>query len=378
MTVYFLIGLFLVIASFMEMFLNLSKKISRWIFLLFSFLLAVLSSVRWETGTDWGSYLLYFNNRNNGIFRTGAEDFEIGYRVLNSMIRFFGGSYTALLTVLAFIVFFAQSRAVLYFADVFKEKGIYQRYCPNTILMCMWFIHLGNVFTTRSVVAYTILFYSLKYVHLKDFKRFLFFIILAASIHQTSLFYLIAYPIFHSDWKIIRKAYLLLPAAAAVFAVSSRKILTVLCTVLPESFAFRIRFYMETMIQESGLTGLVNFILLYMIFFILRYWYFKANRTYDNFFNLYCAGIIPYLTGVTISAWFIRAAVPYMMITVLLLPIVLRPAKKRGSRIIFFLILIFYLLLRFRSNIYQYYDLYVPYKSVFAECLDGSCIWIQA
>ncbi len=369
MTVYVLIGLFLAGASFMEMFSNINKKISKWICLSITFALAVLSSIRWETGTDWGSYLLYFENGNNGIFRSRAEDFEIGYRLLNSMVRLFGGSFTVLLAVLALIVFLAQSRAVLYFADVFKEKGICQKYCPNTILMGMWFIHLGNVFTTRSVAAYAVLFYSLKYAHLKDFKRFLFLIMLAVSLHQTSIFYIIAYPIFNSEWKVIRKAYLLLPMAAVIFAVSSRKILVILCDILPESFSYRIRLYMETMVQESGLFGLLNFILLYAVFLVLKYWYFKGNKVYDHFFNLYCIGIIPYLTGVMISAWFIRAAVPYMMTAVLLLPAVLRPAKKKGSRIVFFLILLFYLLLRFRSNIYQYYDLYVPYQSVFTSLL---------
>lgn len=363
---YFFIGFFLAGMSWLENFTNLNEKTGKRICIAASFFLAVLSAVRWETGTDWNSYLSYFNRGNHLLWRNGADDFEIGYRLLNAAVHFFDGSFTCLLAVLALIVFCAQTNAILFFARYLKEREIYTRCCPNTFLMCIWFIHLGNVFTTRSIVAYAILFYALKFVCLKDIKRFLLFILLAASVHQTSIFYIVVYPLFNFNWRIIKKVYILFPMAAVAFAMLSKNILYIFCMVLPESFSFRIRLYMETMVQKTGLSGIVNYILLYIIFFLLKYWFFKGSQTYEKFFNLYCVGIIPYIIGVTVSGWFIRAAMPYMMTAVLLLPACLRLSKKRGSRMILFMFFMVYLILRFQSNINQYYDLYVPFKTIFS------------
>lgn len=361
---YVFIGFFMIVISWLENFTNLNEKTGKRICIAASLFLAVISSIRWETGTDWNSYLFYFNTKSNLIQRTGADDFEIGYRILNAAVHLSGGSFTVLLTVLALIVFFAQTKAILYFAESFKERGIYRRCCPNTFLMCMWFIHLGNVFTTRSVVAYVILLYALKYACLKDIKLFLLFVMLAVSIHQTCIFYLAVYPLFNLECKIIKKAYIFFPLAGVFFAVESKNILSAVCFVLPESFSYRIRLYMDTMVQETGMTGIANFILLYIIFLILKNWYFRDNQTYEKFFNLYCIGFIPYLIGITVSGWFIRAAIPYMMPAVLLLPACLRISKKRGSKMMVFMLFAVYLILRFRSNIYQYYDLYMPFKTI--------------
>ena len=76
------------------------KEIKNGFFVITITMLWLFVSLRWETGSDWIAYKRYFDSLNN------IDAFELGYVIINYLVREVTENYTVLLLICNFISLF--------------------------------------------------------------------------------------------------------------------------------------------------------------------------------------------------------------------------------------------------------------------------------
>ena len=120
-------------------------------------------------------------------------------------------------------------------------------------------------------------------------------------------------------------------------------------------------------LQAIIIRGFANKIL---ILFFLMYYSCRSNLRLDYKFqgllSLYVFGVFIYFVTLPISVVLIRFSFAFDVIQVILLPLVLRTIPYK-SRLLWFILWSIFFMGRFYITLYgNYYDLYVPYKSIFS------------
>lgn len=131
-------------------------------------LLVLLSGLRYETGTDWEVYFDYFNSET----KIGEHYFEIGYQILNNIVRYFTDNYNILLTIIAlFIALIAYIIARYSNFPLLALVGFYS---------LMFVVFLGG---NRQAIAIALSIFSLRFIINRKLFKFLSVIFLASLFH---------------------------------------------------------------------------------------------------------------------------------------------------------------------------------------------------
>ncbi len=359
MLFYMGVSIYVSVIAFLELFSSMSQRKNRILFTVSSLVMLVLSAIRWETGTDWNEYFYYYYHIDSGFAPYGKEDFELGVRAVNVLVRRFGGDFSALQFVWAVLVFLAQMK----WMNEINARTMLR----NTAFMCLWFLYFANIFTTRSTVAYALLLCALPYALRK--KRNAFFFItffVTIFVHRSCILFCVVYFIANMNLGLFKKLYGYIWIITGAVLVCADGLIHVAVRFLPEAYSYRISYYLNGSEAGSSMMGLVNYLFLYVVFLIFYRSKFCQNELYLKLFNIFSCGLVPYIFGYVYSAHFIRAAWPFMMMAVFLIPMILQELG-RSNRVIVFGIAVAYLSLRLISNLNSYYDLYVPFQTIFSK-----------
>lgn len=149
---------------------------------LFFVILTLVSGLRGEMGTDHASYNRYFVHISTldweAVLNNGFT-MERGYVILNKLISYISGSP----------VFYTFVIAVLTMGFTFLA---YRNRSKMPWLSILLFFAVGEYFDsfnlTRQVLAVSMCFFATKYINekKKDFFKYLFFVLLASTIHSTA------------------------------------------------------------------------------------------------------------------------------------------------------------------------------------------------
>lgn len=336
--------------------------------LLIIFLL--ISSIRWETGTDWCVYKEYFDNINS-IKSSWVGDFEIGFRLYVYILRRISSSFVFYNAINAIIVAFCEYQFIVFYSmnnkSLSKQKNdaLYLYSCPVSILACLWFLYFADIFPVRATLAMCILLVASKYAINGNLKQFLLLIILATLIQRVSIIYLVVYPLYNSKKNFWVKFYVYAPVLSIFFYFIGKPFLSTLIYIMPGTISYKLNYYINENPEFYGKLGIVNYFLLYFLFLSLYIKYYSENKMYLFLFNVYSVGMIPYVIGVTIAGQFIRASYVFMAAVIFLIPKIIQMFKNISVRIIVLLITILYLFMRLYSNLHSY-PVYLPFKTIWS------------
>lgn len=358
MSFYFIIWFCLFCFSLLEI-SNLQKKQSLFLFLLSTFFLFTFSFIRWETGTDWDGYYEYFNH----IFYYFQDTtFEFGFARINEFVKLVFGSYTALLFVFSLIIFCFQTKVILEFSPF-----------PLFSLFFLWSISFANVFFIRQTIAIVLLLYSTTFLVKKKRGRFLVWVYIATLFHSTSFIFLFAYFVFKLRITIKRMLlYLLISSLFSIFLMTFfERILPFLNGVIQH----KLEAYLalgedgDTMTQASLgevlIRGFANKLFIFALLIYFSSKKVKDDIVFRGYLNLYWFGAILYFSMASISIVFVRFSFSYDIVQIILLPLLLKNMSLCNKYILFSIVSIF-LLFRFYVTLFgSYYELYVPYKTIF-------------
>lgn len=325
-------------------------------------LIYILSVIRWERGTDWDSYYYYFTTGSKTL--DYFHHFENGFILLNFIVRSITDNYTILLFVLGSILYFFLYRSI-------KSISVY----PIFSLLCYFAVMKGGIFFVRQTVAVSILLFSVKYIIDRNLKAFILLIILATLLHRSSLIFLPCYWLYNINIKL--RTYIIILVGCSLIAFFLLTVANGVNIATGNPFIdAKINGYLRSGLEGemygvnmSKETMLIRgfgkrFIFLVLISLFLWKDMRKSPKT-RGLFNIYFSGICFYLLSAPISIDFARAALPFDLMDIFLLPSIVFVQKSVSNKVILFIIISLISFNRLQSSINLRPEYFVPYKSIF-------------
>jgi hypothetical protein len=329
-------------------------------------LLAFFTGLRWETGTDWFSYKELFDTLELGwTFLLNVYSFDLGYVVLNAIVKSFTDDYTLFLLVDSFIAV----GIVFWFL---------KKYSPNPNISFFVFYNaffVGQFMgSNRRIISLGAALFVFYFVHEMKYKKYAFWQTIAFLFHRTSIMLFLTW--FIPRKRFTAKQILLILLVCLIIGIPELpfKFVGVLGETLSvfgnNPFVERMLFYSEN--NEAVISENTNPLILMTLsvikrsVFILFYLYvIKINKGIldslsDYFLNIYVVGFAIYLlfNG---SPIFQMISTYFTFIEIVLIGRFWSYTDIR-TKFIFLAILLFYGFFQLLSSLNAYPELYIPYK----------------
>ncbi|MBO4309909.1 MAG: EpsG family protein [Lachnospiraceae bacterium] len=158
------------------------------------FLLFAISATRIGVGGDYWNYTSIFSllaqNRDKSVAT------ELGFNLLVKLIQhifgFDGKQYIIIFAIVAFVTLF------------FFIKGIEEQSEDFAITFAMFMLlgyYASSFNSIRNYLAFSVAFYSVRYIFSREFSKFLMLVLLASTFHTSVLIVIVAYPLGLIKWK---------------------------------------------------------------------------------------------------------------------------------------------------------------------------------
>lgn len=323
-------------------------------------LLTLQMGLRWETGTDWNSYLNHFGEINT--FDTTSplyNGFEFGYNIIVWFIKLFSNSYSCFLILHALLFYFLLFKSFKHLSFNFYLS-----------LMIFYSLFIGLEGSNRQLLALVVCIFSLRYLFEEKNKLFFFFVGIATLIHTSSILFLIYY-FFKRK---IQLHYLLIILISAFIVGNlgfSNSIFQFFGNLLGINSSLKVSTYLEfansTIENEKlSLLGIFKRVCLLVLFYFVREKVGAKNDKYHLMFNGYFAGLIFYLLfSKSLLIMISRGSVFFNIMEPLLMASILITIPKKNERYVYITIMFVFSILYFYQSISHYSDLFIPYKGIF-------------
>ena len=361
LAIYIIIGIIAVVEQVV-------KKSQRKYLLFFAAIIIVsFQSLRWKTGTDWPPYYDFFISSEN--WSSCADyGFEIGYSILNYLVRNITDSYTVFLIIectlnCIFICLYAK-----YFGN-----GKY-----TTILLVTSFALM--VFPIRFTLASNIIVYSYKYIIEKKPLQFGLLFLLAFSIHRSVIAFIPTYFIVRKHYSIylILSVYFISIILGVLTEYTFGNVLQIISGFygnLGDTYQDKLDAYVTGGTPDAAQMSLSRIILSFInsTVFILGFYYFKkkyfpSDIKYNILFNLYVIGICFNRIFLQIIPDFTRITSLYAGGFAVMLIMIVSQLRRLSNRLILCILILIYYFYNYWSYIDGYYSyLFFPYYSIFSD-----------
>lgn len=329
-------------------------------------LLALFTGLRWETGTDWFTYKELFDTLElDWTFLLNVYSFDLGYVILNAIVRLFTDNYTLFLLIDSFIAV----GIVFWFLKKYSPN-------PNISLFVFYnaFFVAQFMGSNRRIISLGAGLFVFYFVHEKKYKKYVIWQLLAFLFHRSSIMLCLS-------WFVPRKRFstnqiLTILFVCLIIGISQFpfKIVGILGEVLSafttNSLVDKMLYYSEN--SESVIPDNTNPVILMTLsvikrsIFISFYLYvLKVNKGVldslsDYFLNIYIVGFAIYLlfNG---SPIFQMLSTYFTFIEIALIGRFWSYTHLR-SKFIFLGVLLFYGFFQLLSSLSAYPELYLPYK----------------
>jgi EpsG family len=345
---------------------KIRKKYKAGLFISLVLLLIILGGIRWKTGTDWGTYYDFFKqNSSYNDFHSGQ--FEVGYAIINFLIKSLTNNYTVFLIILSFLII------------SIKSVYIYEHTEYILIALLLYFAYFfGDIFFVRQSLALSLTLYSTNFIIKRQKIKFLITVLIASTIHISALFFLIAYFVYHlrvSNLVLLLFLFVCILLSIVNFDVVLFKLIL---KVIGDSTKFGEKLHDYLFIgaakrfgmQVSGLTSIllggIKRLLILPVLFLFRKKIEKKYSEYGGYLNLLIVGNgLYYLTIHFVALQ--RISTYFYFYEILLLLMLLASFNWWKERLLLYMGLIVYAALKLIYSIAAYPDLFIPYYSIFDQ-----------
>ncbi len=332
------------------------RNFYQYTYITFIILFFIISSLRWETGTDWSTYYDYF------IYVKQHND--IGW-----MEPLFG-----LLNKINAHYFCYQMQIMEIAALSIIPIGFrYQKLSPYPLMtLFIWYcVIFAHIFPVRQTIAISLVVFGWKYIELRQFKKYLMTCLIAILFHYSAIIAVPLYWLWHVQ--LSAKVISLLIICFAVLAVASTNTISnILFAVGGSFFEEKLSTYMgdadnnfgmQFTVREVLIRGIINrSIILFTALFLLNDKRQKDTRL-NAIINLYAFSFLLFIIITPLSVALGRLTIFTDMSQALLIPYIFTLKMNRFTLTILLSILLIYFLYRFQGVINNYHDYYIPYKS---------------
>lgn len=253
-------------------------------------LFSIILGLRYNVGVDYMAYMKMYVE-NIAYYREGIE---YGYIFLCNILKVFDAHYSILFILLSFLQIY----------PIVKGMGNDKKALPTIILMLFATSVIFSMLNIiRQMIAFSMIFYSLRFIVSKSFKKYAIGIIIASLFHKSAIIFLPLYFVLNR----ININNRFIQFIALLFSFSLGAILqNYLWDILPQFYSiiygnkltdFQVEYY-KTFNWDGGGKGLASYMwLIFDSIVILNYhrlrkYSIKRNIIFDVLYNLYFVGIV--------------------------------------------------------------------------------------
>lgn len=360
--------LFLLLYLWLFVVLESSQKFSyykKFSFLLSSFILFLVIGCRWETGTDWNSYLLLFQEIKIDLsFLLMANSFDVGYLFFNAIIRVFTDNYVLFLLINSGITIFLLSKLL-------NKISPY----PNLSLFFFYTNFMISHFmgSNRRMMSLVFVLWMFYFIYQNKKKWYTIYWGLAFAFHRSALVNIVSIFVSRKIFSLQRTIFfLILALLIGVFQLPIKMMEyagKLLSTIINNPIVDKMLVYSDT--EDAAMTYSTGSLLLSTTLAVIKrsillsfYIYVLKKSKVDPmtcfFYNLYVIGFIGYLCF--IGSFFQILTTYFALIEIVLVARIYSYTSGR-LKTVFCLVLGLYGFLQLVNALSIYPDLYIPYTS---------------
>ena len=358
---YSLVFVFLCLFSIIEIF-NKSRYNNK-LFIIASLILLIISGFRYETGGDWQSYTLVFEQiesiwdilkgNNNGFY---THNIEIGFKLLVSFAK-------GIINNVQFL-FFIVSCILVFF--LYKSIRTYSKYAILSLIIYYSTLYFQLDFIAiRQGIAVMIFFYSIKFIYEKNKIKYFTFIFIAGLFHTTAFLLLPLYYFLGRSYS-TAKICVVFFVSNLLYLLNIRWLTGTLTLLIPQLsgiISFKMEQYSLDSARSISFGFFINIIL--FILFMIRKKYLLKNKYFNIFFNIFLLYIVVYLVFFELLVISNRFRLYFSISQVILLPMVVYSFKKISNKIYIY---IYVIMFSFMSSRFIYLEqiggiAYNPYQN---------------
>lgn len=364
MELYWLIWGIVVCISFLDL-CKINYSYKKFFMICILFICILIGGFR-VIGTDWEQYYTYFVDRNTldefsdthyGLY------YELGFIYLNYIVKYITDEYYGMLLFLTGVICFFKYKMI---TEISKGQ------CVLVILALNFSYYLGDFFPVRQNLAIAITIYSIIFIVKKDLFKFLLVIIFASLFHRSAIIFFPAYWIFYRDISNKKVIVLIVLSFFVGYTELISKIVMLFSnvdiTLIDKLVAYTERGELS---ESANIAGPVKMLFSFSkkLVLLVVFLYIKNKiqlEYYKGFFNFFLVSIIISLIfGFSAPEVSARAQVFYNFIEIFLVAGILQVTEKIKYKVFIWVIIVIYCFIQYYYAIYKFYDIYVPYKSIF-------------
>lgn len=325
--------------------------------------LIFLSSIRWETGPDWESYLYFFRDINLYTSTPGLNLIEPGYTLLNLWVASISNNYTVLLTLLAILTIGIKANVF------FKHREIMM-----ISLFLYYCYYLADIASVRQFLAISITLFSTRFILNKKVLPFILLVLAAVSIHISAVVFFFAYPLYHIRYS----RYFLIGCIGFSFVLGMINISEIIVERMVALFglnsgtAEKLLRYGDQGIESTNspyMSFLLGFakrvIVLPLFIFSVHTIRSEFQSKYKGYLNLLIFGNVIYFLFALSIPVITRLSVYFLIYELFLWAYLLISIKDLRLKFLMLALVILFGAFRLYSFIAPYKDLYVPFQTIF-------------
>lgn len=361
------IALYIILAFFALLdLLKNGERIKPIVFWFCVIVLVFISSIRWNVGTDWTSYIDFYQHINNYVDRPELNMMERGFTYLNYLIATIGFGYSGYLAIMAILMI------------GLKGKVFYEH--QQIMMMCLFLFfcyYLADIFGVRQFLAISVTLYSVRYIRQRRVYPFLFCVFTASSIHVTALFFLFSYwiyPIKYSPKLLYSILFIsLLLGFLDIGGLAARLVMDMVG--IDSRVGDKLMQYgSEGMDTATAVNPYIAFTIgvlkraIFLPIFISCQKYIASSyrAAYTGYLNLLVFGNVIYLIFMISLPVMARLSTGFLIFEIFIIAYLIVSVRHKWLRFLGFLVMLLFGAFRLYSLISVYWDLYVPFETIFA------------
>ncbi|ROS89603.1 EpsG family protein [Muribaculaceae bacterium Isolate-043 (Harlan)] len=351
MGIYFTIYGYLIVMSFLDLFITRHGKFQLFMYVCFSIVIFLLVSTR-EMGFDYEPYRTIFNNLKSLNLSDITDPKLVYVEPLYSILNICApGGFRSVIIIMALL------NIAFLFPFIYKYSP-YPHF--SLLLFAGMFMYSGMMGLIRQSLAISIALWAIVN---RNNRRFWIYLIFAIGFHYSAII-VTAVKLFPQRFLKI-KTYLKWLLAAVCSNLFFYNLFVMASALMPTVIAWKLNTYIA---EEAGQNfGLNAAVVLRLITFSLALYYsnrifnkFKTDGSY--FFNIYFLSLIMYIAFGFLPQMSSRGAVYFHYFEILLAPMILYVTNKKLKPIIFFFYA-FCSFVRHLDIVTTYSEWYIPYRS---------------
>ncbi|WP_028297532.1 EpsG family protein [Olivibacter sitiensis] len=364
MAIYIVLYVFFALLALLDL-LKYTREVKPYVCFFAVSLLIFVSSIRWNVGTDWYSYLDFYERIDSYIQQPELNMMERGFSYLNYIVYHLGWNYSGFLTVMAILMI------------GIKVRVFYEHKAIMMLLLFLYYCYfLGDIFGVRQFLAISITLFSVRYIVSRSLLAFLSCIVLASSIHITAAFFVFSYWIYPFRYSPSMLYFSLLVALILGFmdvgGMTARAVMNMVG--IDSRVGDKLMQYGDDGMDTAQGNPYVSFAVgvakraLFLPVFIQarRYVADRYLAMYTGYLNLLVFGNMIYLIFMISLPVIARLSTGFLIFEIFILAMLVITVRDKWIRLLAFGIVLLFGAFRLYNLLSVYWDLYVPFETIFA------------